>query len=257
MSHDIINEQQEIMVLACRRALNTEINERPFYSIICDEATDIAKTEQMSFSLRHCDEYNVREDCIGIIPCDKGLDADSLILYIQDILTRCRCNPVKMIGCAFDGATVMKCLAKKLKSKISPTVFRVHCFAHCNELVFKDASKASTFFRHAQDLCEDLYALIGVSPKRVLLFEDIQENTDTTRLRNLSRTWWTTRGPAADIILKKHANVIETLDTLKNDPTCSPECRAKARGLSLQLQTFSAMFGLRAMHHLANGLEHH
>ena len=45
-----------------------------------------AKTEHMSFLLRHCsDDYNVREDFIGIIPCDKGLDALIYNIKIYDI----------------------------------------------------------------------------------------------------------------------------------------------------------------------------
>ena len=67
-----------------------------------------------------------------------------------------------------------------------------HCFAHCNELVFKDATSLSPLVETSQDLHEDLYALVSVSPKRVLLFQKIQEEVDndssTLRLKNLSRT---------------------------------------------------------------------
>ena len=70
-----------------------------------------------------------------------------------------------------------------------------------------------------------MYALAGVSPRRVLLFQDIhkelaEENMDiggdggsSLNLKNLSRTRWTTRGAAADVILKKNLELQKTLKT--------------------------------------------
>ena len=37
----------------------------------------------------------------------------------------------------------IKSLAQKLKSEIAPNAIYVHCFAHCNELIVKDAIKES------------------------------------------------------------------------------------------------------------------
>eukprot|EP00794_Sanderia_malayensis_P013016 gene13016-14356_t len=48
-----------------------------------------------------------------------------------------------MVGMAFDGASSMKCLARLMKQTISQHAMYFHCFAHCNELVFKDATSLS------------------------------------------------------------------------------------------------------------------
>ena len=130
----------------------------------------------------------------------------------------------------FDGASSMKCLAKLVKTDINASALYVHCFAHCNELVFKDASAQSDMMSDAQVLCEDIYALVGVSPKRIGLFENLQEDGDTKRLKSLSRTRWTTRGQASEVILEKHKELTITVKMISNDKTNSPECRAKARG---------------------------
>ncbi len=86
----------------------------------------------------------------------------------------------------------MKSLARLVKQEICQHATFVHCFAHCNELVFKDATSHSPLVSDSQDLSEDLYALVGVSPTRVLLFEKIQEEFNSNRvqirLKNLSRT---------------------------------------------------------------------
>ena len=151
------------------------INECNFFSVICNEAIDISKTEQLSFSVRHCNKnYEIEEDFIGIYPCDSGLNAVALLSYIKDITTRCSFTADKLIGTAFKGASVMNSLSQKLK-KNSILVFYI-CIASLIAISFfyNDVSRASSMLREAQDLCEQLYALAGVSPKRVLLFENIQ-----------------------------------------------------------------------------------
>ena len=96
-------------------------------------------------------------------------------------------------------------LAALLKENFGDNIIYIHCFAHCNELAFKDATALSPLIAEAQDLCEDLYVLVGVSHKRVLLFENIQkemgDDSDALRLKNLSQTRWTTRGSAAVVLI--------------------------------------------------------
>ena len=101
-----------------------------------------------------------------------------------------------MVRMAFDVASSMKCFARMIKETMSQHAMYFHCFAHCAELASKDATLHSPLLDNSQDLCEGLYALVGAIPKRVLLFQKIQEEIErdcsTTRLKNLSRTRWTT-----------------------------------------------------------------
>jgi hypothetical protein len=240
------------------------VNASRFYSIICDESSDISKTEQLSFSGRYCNEnYEILEDFIGVMSCDEGLSSAALLKYVQDILVRCNLSSQKMAGMAFDGASAMKRLAALVKGEVCKHALYIHCFAHCNELVFKDVTSLSRMVADAQDFCEDIYALASVSPKRVLLFVNIQrelsDNSESTqsnlKLRNLSRTRWTARGAAADVILKKNRELQETLKTLSTDASVTPECRAKSKGLLRKLKSFPEMFKLVAMNELACVLE--
>ena len=97
-----------------------------------------------------------------------------------------------MVGMAFDVASSMKCLSRMIKETMSQHAMSFHCFAHCAEFAFKDATFHSPLLDNSQDLCKDLYALVGAIPKRVLLFQKIQEEIEsdcsTTRLKNLLRT---------------------------------------------------------------------
>ncbi|MCP3850991.1 MAG: DUF4371 domain-containing protein [Gammaproteobacteria bacterium] len=90
MSYDIVSKKVEKIILYFRRGMNATINERAYFCIICDKATDVSKIEQMSFTVRHCsDDFEINEDFIGVFPCDGGLDADALLGYIKDIMRRC------------------------------------------------------------------------------------------------------------------------------------------------------------------------
>ena len=134
MSHGILSEQEELLVLRARRSLISEINANGFYAIICDESSDRSKIEQVSFSVGHCTEvYEISED----FPFSK--------------------------------------LAMLMKNRVSKHALYVHCFAHCNELVFKDASSLSSVISDGQDFCENIHVLAGVSPKRVLLFQNVEK----------------------------------------------------------------------------------
>lgn len=282
LGHDVLAEQEELLVLKARRSLLSEINSSAFYAIICDESSDISKTEQLSFSVRHCsDRYETSEDFIGVMPCDEGLTSEALLKYVKDIMVRCNMDSSKMISMAFDGASSMKHLASLLKTQVSKHALYIHCFAHCNELVFKDAASLSSIISDAQDFCESIYVLAGVSPKRVLLFQNVQQemfavsdsdtshttesNTNTystnaaqpqsLRLKNLSRTRWTTRGAAADVVLERYQALRETLKILSHDRSVTADCRSKSEGILRKLQCFSEMFKLVVMNELAALLE--
>lgn len=264
MSHDAISEQEEMLILHARRDLNKEIRDRDFYSIICDEATDISKTEQMTFVLRTCDDdYEIREDFIGVRSCDDGTTAAALLENITDVLLRCQLENQKIICGTFDGAAAMKALGGMIKQEIAPHALYIHCVSHCNELVIKDATKASQMITDAQALVEDLYALAGASPKRVLLFKNIQQNesdevlkqNELKTLRNLSQTRWTTRGPAAEVIVEKHRELVILLRSLADDRSVTADCRAKAKGLLRKVISCTEMFGVIAFMRIVTIME--
>ena len=75
--HDILDEQERMLVLKARRELLDGVLEKDFYSILADESSDVSKKEQLSFCVRTCtDEYEVSEDFIGIFEC-----VDALMLF--------------------------------------------------------------------------------------------------------------------------------------------------------------------------------
>ena len=183
--HDVLMEQEQMLVLNARRLLMKNILNKAFYSILADESSDVSKKEQLSFSVRICDDnYEVSENFVGIYECSQGLSSDALLHYTKDILLRFGMNGERMAAMSFDGAAAMKALARLLKADVTPNAIFIHCFAHCNELIVKDAMKLSNLLLSSLELCQSLYAIVGAYPKRVLLFEKIHNDFKNEMVSN-------------------------------------------------------------------------
>ena len=256
-SHNILDEQRNMFVLAARRELLASSLEKNFYSILADESSDIAKKEQLSFSVRTCSNYyEVFEDFLGVFECMDGVSTDSLLHYIKDIHQRILLDGQKMVAMAFEGAADMKSLAQKLKSEIAPNAIYVHCFAHCNELTVKDAIKESGLLETSLDLCQSMCAIVGAYPKRILLFENIQKDYGyeqetkhfkVLRLRNLPVTKWTTRVQAASIMFEKFAECCKTMEKMRSDSSTPKDTADKIKGLlKNHLSSLEVLYNLNA-----------
>ena len=161
------------------------IRQCEFFSILAYESSDVAKKEQLSFSIRTCnDQYEDSEDFNGIFECSQVLTSDTLLSYIEDMLLRCHLDGQQMVGMGFDGAAAMRCLAKKMKENVAPNAIYIHSVAHCNELVVKDAIKESTMLSSALELCKSFYAIVSAYTKRIKVFEDIQNAFMTEQVTN-------------------------------------------------------------------------
>ena len=176
-------------------------------------------------------------------------------------------NGERTAAMSFDGAAAMKALARLLKADVAPNAIFFHCFAHCNELIVNDASKLSNLLFSSLDLCQSLCAIIGAYSKRILLFEEIQNEFknemdskataySVLRLQSLSVTRWTTRVKAADVVFLKTAEVRATLEMLLTDLSVTNDTKARLRGiLERQLSSLNVVLNLSATRKLVVLLE--
>ena len=165
-SHDILQEQEQLLILEVRRKIVERIKNKDFYAILADESSDITKKEQMSFTVRtSTDDYEAKDEFLGVYECINGLSSDSLLTYITDILLRCNLDYHKVAAIGFDGASVMKCLASKLQNIFGEQAHYFHCMAHCNELIVKDAHGISSLLSDSLNIVQSIYAIVGAYPK--------------------------------------------------------------------------------------------
>ena len=173
-------------------------------------------------------------------------------------------NGERMAAMSFDGAAAMKA-QRLLKADVAPKATFIIYFAHCNDLIVKDASKLSSLLFSSLDLCQLLYAIIGADPKHILLFEEIQsefknemDSKAVLRLQSLSATRWTTRVKAADVVFVKTAEVRATLEMLLADSSVTNDIKARIRGiLEQQLSSLNVVFNVNATRKLVVLLEKH
>ena len=107
LSHDIVNEQIQLMSDCVLRELLSEVKRSLFFAIQADEASDVACNEQMCVSIRWLNtEYDIFEEPIGLVQLPKT-DSATIFTALKDVLIRC-ILPVSMCrGQAYDGAANM------------------------------------------------------------------------------------------------------------------------------------------------------
>ena len=159
-SHDIVNEQIEMIGLALLRTLLEKVHKcTPWYALIGDEATDVASQEQFNLSIRWVDsDYTIHEDPIGLF-CLPNTTSETLFAVVKDILIRCALPLAQCRGQAYDGASNMQGKRNGLVTRIKrevPAALSVHCFAHSLNLCLQDVARQLTFIRDALDVVREI-----------------------------------------------------------------------------------------------------
>ena len=249
MSHDVVNEQITIMGHTVLRSLLHRItsNSPAWYSIIGDEATDVASREQLNISIRWVNnEYVVSEDPIGLVNLP-NTTANMLTQVIKDLLIRCGLPVSSCRGQAFDGAANMQGrktgVATQIRSEC-PAAIAVHCFAHSLNLCLQDSVKRIPLLRDTLETVREIVKLIKFSPKRLTLFTTklLQSEDTGVTIKPLCPTRWTARTGAIEAVLKDYVILMETMEEVNQ--TTHDEYGLKAKGVLSALEQFDTLFGL-------------
>ena len=85
----IENEIMQIMALRVPREVAENIQDVDFYSIMCDEATDVKNVSELVVCLRWVDEeWEAHDEFIGLKNMP-NTDADSIVRELDDIFYEC------------------------------------------------------------------------------------------------------------------------------------------------------------------------
>lgn len=124
-----------------REASNKICHCTPFFSIMANECTDVANTEQFTTTLRWVAEgLEVHESFIGLYEVG-SIDSNSLVSAIKDILLHLGLQFSACRGQCYDGASNMSGqrngVATQILAKEKRAVF-VHCYAYALNLAVGD-----------------------------------------------------------------------------------------------------------------------
>ena len=150
MSHDIQNEIIQTITsnqITCDITANIRNN---FYSIICDEQSDIQNKEQLSFCIRRVDKFLVaHEEFFGFYEVP-NIKKETLIKIVKEILLRFQLSLQLGRGQCFNGASNM--LGKRsgvviqIYKEEPKAHYTTHCHWHSLNLSIKDVTRSSKIF---------------------------------------------------------------------------------------------------------------
>ena len=106
-SPEIQNEIISICKFPIWENIVASINECKFYTIICDECTDISNKEQLYLSVRFVAKGTVNEAFLGFFELDEGVTGEAIATKIHTALSTCHLDPNNMRGQSYDGASNM------------------------------------------------------------------------------------------------------------------------------------------------------
>uniref|UniRef100_H3AKW9 HAT C-terminal dimerisation domain-containing protein n=1 Tax=Latimeria chalumnae TaxID=7897 RepID=H3AKW9_LATCH len=152
------------------------ISNAKWYTIMTDETREISNREQSVICIRWVDDYNVREDPIGLneIPSQ---DAQTITNVLKDALTRCGTPLANCRGQAYDGGSnvsgKLNGVATKLKKEV-PNAIYVHCLSHCLNFAVQGICKTQktgstenpNLIHEALAFMHEVAKLIRLSPKK-------------------------------------------------------------------------------------------
>ena len=186
------------------------------------------------------ESYEAHEDLLGLA-CVEATDAGNLKSVIYDCLTHCGLSISNCCGQAYDGAANMAGWLSGVATRIQddePKALFVHCTAHSVNLCMQECGKQSKVIRDALSLVNEICNFIKLSPKRLSLFEHLQECNSATSpsLKPLCPTRWTVRTSAVLSVLTNYKVLLDELDKIRENET--GEASSKATGVCVSMEQF-------------------
>ena len=147
-----MNEMVQAIGAAVEEDILCEVKDSPYFSIIFNEATDIAVMKQLGI----CVQYLLNEDTtvtrdLKLLELQDGT-AEAITETLLQYLTTSGLDLQCLVGGASDGASVMvgchEGVMTKLKEAAAPGFVSTHCAAHRLSLAASNACKTVRKFSH-------------------------------------------------------------------------------------------------------------
>ena len=157
-----------MVTLRVLREVAENIQDVDFYSIMCDEATDVKNVFELVVCLRWVDdELEPHDKFIGLKNMP-NTDADSIVRELKDILLRMHLKLNKCRGQCYDECSTMSGLKSRvvvhIKSKEERALY-THYYAYLINLAVGGTMKVSPVLKDTIGNTYELTKLVKMSPK--------------------------------------------------------------------------------------------
>ena len=196
-----------------------------FYSILCDETTDVSTTEQMTICVRYIDMEDLKmcEDFLGFIKVT-STTGQSLKEYLCKFLHAAGLSLDDCRGQGYDGGSNMSGKFRGLQALIrkeQELAFYVHCFCHSLNLSVSKGCEVP-LVRNMLGILASVSTFLSASAKRVSVLTKIIDESDLNqsrkqKLKPLCQTRWTERHNSVSIFRELYPFILQALEQIQND----------------------------------------
>jgi len=213
--------QNEVIDIVSENILKT-ISERAkgkFFSVLCDEVSDVSRHEYLTLVIRYVTDGKIEESLLGLIRVE-SITGSFLCSVVEKRLSDYNLPLQNIVGQCYDGASNMsgqyQGLQALIKEKAGNRAMFVHCHAHILNLVVCDSAEGSILARDTFSVLRRLYAFFSTSPKRHAVYvRNIKLTCNDVVGRKLlqlsSATRWTARSDNLEAVHNCLPAIIESL----------------------------------------------
>lgn len=246
---------QNDIISCCGELIQDEIIKRvkqsEFYSIMCDETTDINKVSQMSLSVRYLFEGNIREDFLIFVDChgelfddfdnEPILSGEVIANTVEKTLIKFGLDFKFCIGISTDGCSVMtsekRGAVALLQTKLVNATY-CPCYNHALNLSISKSSQVKSI-QNAVAVMKEVIAFFNSSAKRNKI---IKYFAHSKQLMSLCETRWVERHESVLRFKSLFSEVIRALENISQ--WRDSEASSKATMLLNSLTTTSFITSL-------------
>ena len=195
----------------------------PFFSIIINEATDIAVTKQLGLCVQYFDiETVIVKVCylklLEIATGNAEAITDAVLSYfISHPSIKIDIN--KLAGAATDGASIMTGCHEGVIARLAPTLISTHCSAHSLLLAASQACNSNDSFKRFKKIINQIYTFVSKSSVRTAKLKEIQKVLEKPQLKlqRATETHWLSHQMAVDALRRTLVSVHSLLEQEATD----------------------------------------
>lgn len=194
IQNDIIAAVANVLL----KAMDSELRESTFISLLLDEATDVSKHSQLSTVLRYCSNGKVRERFRGFTDVSKDRSAKAIFVHVEKTVDTCEIGD-KLVAQGYDGAAVMSGETGGLQTLVRlkyEYALYIHCIAHRLNLVLSQVSKTIPDCANFFETLSGFAAFFSHSTKRNEFLLDIVQR----RFPQICPTRWCFKSQLNDTV---------------------------------------------------------
>lgn len=219
ISWTTISEMQTIISKCLQVEVVNQIKKSDCFGIMIDESCDLGVDKKLVVCVRYVVNGQPKTSYLGSVRVNDG-KAHTITTHVHNLLQQLNLDLTKMVGLGTDGAATMTGrkmgVGVQLKSKYSPFVTQVHCFAHRLALGTVDAFKENKQLEKFKSMFNTLYIHFSSSAVRCAKLREVQAIFEDTELKikEPHAVRWLSLRKAVETVARCYPSIVATLSEL-------------------------------------------